>query len=213
MKQIYPDLWQTSEQRQFSTLTAHGYLLVRPEGNALFYNPQSTDDFGAFTDLGGVKFNYLSHCHEVSGNVRDTSNYFGAQLCGHSNLKRYFDAANQSDCYFSNPEGEVHSRSIEVIHAPGHTDSNVCYRYRSPHGKTYLFVGDTIYLDNGTWNAIVVSGDGGERLELADTLRMLRDVDIDVIVPSVAVGESRAVEISRSEWHGIIDPILQRLER
>ena len=41
MKQLYPDLWQTAEQTQFSILTVHAYLLERPGGNALFYNPRS----------------------------------------------------------------------------------------------------------------------------------------------------------------------------
>ena len=37
MKQLYPDLWQTAEQTELSTLTVHAYLLERPGGNALFY--------------------------------------------------------------------------------------------------------------------------------------------------------------------------------
>ena len=44
MKQLYPDLWQTTRQTQFSTLTVHAYLLRRAGGNVLFYNPRSTDD-------------------------------------------------------------------------------------------------------------------------------------------------------------------------
>ena len=41
MRRLYPDLWQTAQQKQFSTLNVHGYLLERPEGNALFYNPEA----------------------------------------------------------------------------------------------------------------------------------------------------------------------------
>ena len=47
MRQLYPDLWQTARQKQFSTLTVHAYLLDHSGGNALFYNPRSAGDFQA----------------------------------------------------------------------------------------------------------------------------------------------------------------------
>ena len=45
VKRLYPDLWRTAEEKQFGVLTVHAYLLERPGGNVLFYNPRSTVDF------------------------------------------------------------------------------------------------------------------------------------------------------------------------
>ena len=83
MRRLYPDLWQTAQQKQFSTLNVHGYLLKRPEGNARFYNPTSTGDFKAIADVGGVNHHYLTHCHEVSGSLVDVAQRFGSESCCH----------------------------------------------------------------------------------------------------------------------------------
>src|SRR3546814_10325429 len=40
---------------------------------------------------------------------------------------------------------------IEAIPTPGHTAGSGCYLYRSPHGRTYLFTGDTIVPDRTSW--------------------------------------------------------------
>ncbi len=60
MKQLFPDLWQTAQQKQFSTLNVHAYLLDRPDGNALFYNPRGSSDFQAIAGMGGITHHYLS---------------------------------------------------------------------------------------------------------------------------------------------------------
>ena len=209
MRRLYPDLWQTARQKQFSTLNVHAYVLERPAGNALFYNPRSTSDFEAIAAVGGIGHHYLSHCHEVSGSLADVAQRFGSKLCCHALVERYLPHGT-GDVYFRSPDTEVHS-GVEVIHTPGHTDSSVCYRYRSPHGKTYLFTGDTLYLDGGEWATLVVSQDGGNHQDLAGSLALLRGLDVDVIVCSVSLGEMRIVEVTRPEWHGIIDELMRPL--
>ena len=211
MRRLYPDLWQTAQQKQFSTLNVHGYLLERPEGNALFYNPRSTGDFEAIADVGGVSHHYLTHCHEVSGSLVDIAQRFGSELCCHVLVERYLSGTLPADVYFNSPDTEMH-RGVEVIHTPGHTDNSVCYRYRSPHGKTYLFTGDTLYLDaDGEWATIVVSQDGGNHRDLAGSLALLRGLDVDVVICSVSLGEMRIVEVTRPEWHSIIDELIRPL--
>ena len=210
MKRLYPDLWQTDQQKQFATLNVHGYVLERPGGNALFYNPRSTAEFEEIASVGGISHHYLSHCHEVSGSLVDVARRFGSALCCHALVERYLSNALPADVYFSSPDTEMHS-GVEVIHTPGHTDNSVCYRYRSPHGKTYLFTGDTLYLDGGEWATLVVSPDGGNHRDLAGSLALLRGLDVDVIVCSVSLGEMQIVEVTRPEWHGIIDELLRPL--
>ena len=211
MRQLYPDLWQTAQQSQFSSLTVHAYLLQRQGGNALFYSPRSDGDFQAINDLGGITHHYLSHCHEVDDSLVGVAKHFGSKLCCHARVEPFLDEA--ADVYFHSPRKEVHHGDIEVIHTPGHTDNNVCYGYHSPHGKTYLFTGDTIYLDNGEWNTVVVSSDGGNRQELADSLALLRGFDVDVIICSVSIGPMRIVEVTPNTWRRVIDDLITPLTR
>jgi len=211
MKQLYPDLWQTAEQTQFSLLTVNAYLLERPGGNALFYNPRSEGDFRAIADLGGVTHHYLSHCHEVDDWLAEVAGRFDSELCCHARVEPYLANILSADSYFDSPDRELHAGDVEVIHTPGHTDNNVCYRYRSPHGKKYLFTGDTIYLDRGKWATIVVSQDGGNRRDLADSLALLRTLDVDVVICSVSIGSMRVIEVAPREWSKIVDNLMRPL--
>ena len=208
MQQLYPDLWQTSPQQQFSTLTVHGYLLTRADGNVLFYNPRSTEDCGQIADLGGVAYHCLSHCHEVGPPMGRIAERFHSALCCHAQVERYLPAATPADVSFHTPPREVHAGDVEVIHTPGHTDNNVCYRYSSPHGKAYLFTGDTLYLHEGQWRTLVVGRDGGNQRDLARSLVRLRGLSVDVIVCSVAIGAMQVREVTPGEWHRLIDGLL-----
>jgi glyoxylase-like metal-dependent hydrolase (beta-lactamase superfamily II) len=48
---------------------------------------------------------------------------------------------------------------IEAIPTPGHTVGSACYQYRSPHGKNYLFTGDTIWPARGSWISVTFEDD------------------------------------------------------
>ncbi len=205
MKRLYPDLWQTAEQKQFGVLTVHAYLLERPGGNVLFYNPKSKEDFDAIGDRGGIAYHCLSHCHEVDDSLADVAGRFGFKLCCHTLVEPYLPKTVSADVLFDSPPREYLAGDLEVIHTPGHTDNSVCYRYHSPHGKTYLFTGDVIYLDDGEWKTIVVADDGGDEAELARSLATLRELEVDVVICSVSVGEMRIVEVTPDEWRNIID--------
>jgi len=211
MRRLYPDLWQTAQQKQFSMLTVHAYLLDRPVGNALFYNPRSSGDFAAVADLGGITHHYLSHCHEVGDGLPGVAERFDSKLCCHAGVEPYLANTMPADVYFDSPDRELHAGGVEVIHTPGHTDNSVCYRYRSPYGRTYLFPGDTLYLDHGEWATLVVSRDGGNRRDLARSLALLRTLDVDVIICSVSIGDMKLVEVTRPEWWRIIDDLTRRL--
>ncbi len=204
MKRLYPDLWQTAEEKQFSVLTVHAYLLERPGGNVLFYNPRSSGDFEEIGDLGGIAHHCLSHCHEVGESLAEVAGRFDSKLCCHALAAPYLPNAVSADVLFDSPPRE-YLGDIEVIHTPGHTNNSVCYRYRSPHGKTYLFTGDAIYLDGGEWKTIVVGDDGGDEAELARSLASMRELEVDVVICSVSIGEMRIVEVTPNEWRGIID--------
>ena len=208
MKRLYPDLWRTAEEKQFGVLTVHAYLLERPGGNVLFYNPRSSGDFEEISKRGGIAHHCLSHCHEVDESLAEVACRFDSKLCCHALVAPYLPKAVSADVLFDSPPREFLGGDIEVIHTPGHTNNSVCYRYRSPHGKTYLFTGDAIYLDDGEWKTIVVADDGGDEAELASSLLSLRDLQVDVVICSVSIGEMRIVEVTPDKWRRVIDGLM-----
>ncbi len=160
------------------------------------------------SERGGVAHHCLSHCHEVDESLADAAGRFGSKLCCHALVAPYLPETVSADVAFDSPPREFLSGDIEVLHTPCHTNNSVCYRYRSPHGKTYLFTGDAIYLDGGEWKTIIVADDGGDEAEMASSLATLRELEIDVVICSVSVGEMRIVEVTPAEWRRVIDGLL-----
>jgi glyoxylase-like metal-dependent hydrolase (beta-lactamase superfamily II) len=211
MRQLYPDLWQTSVEMRFGTLRTHAYFLEHSDGNALIYHSAQEADLSRISKMGGVAHQYLSHNHEIVPGLHATSSRLGGQLCGHERMQPYFGARKGLDIAFQTLDTEQHAGGLEVIFTPGHTDNNACYRYASPHGKTYLFTGDTIYLDQGEWRTLVMTGDGGDRSTLHETLLRLGEMPADVLITSAAVGDMRIVEVTRSEWRAIARKLADEL--
>jgi len=211
MRQLYQDLWQTDLEMRFSTLITNAYLLERQEGNVLFYTTNNQDELAAIAEKGGIANQYVSHCHEVDASQALIKSTLGCQLCGHALVDPYFHGSVSLDVKFAKPDMEVHSENIEVIHTPGHTNNSVCYFYRSPHGRNYLFPGDVIYLDGGEWKTLIVERDGGSLSDMVNSLRLLRSLEVDVIICSVAMGTMEIVEVADIDWFSIIDGALASL--
>lgn len=208
MVQIFPDLWQMEKGSHFG-LDLRMYLLKRKEGNVLFYY---TDNFKELTNilkLGNIKFQFLSHHHEMQPALEENLKVLNPDLCFHKKATPYFNSNYSNIIQFD--KNQLFSENIEVIYTPGHTNTNLCFRYQSPFGKTYLFVGDTIYLDNGHWNILVMPNEGGSYELLKKTLVYLKTLEVDVVICSVAVGENSIVEVTQSEWKAIINSILTKL--
>ncbi|MEM9633687.1 MAG: MBL fold metallo-hydrolase [Pseudomonadota bacterium] len=211
MKQLYPDLWQTSVEMRFGTLRTHAYFLKHSDGHALIYHSEQETDLNEISNMGGAGHQYLSHNHEIVPTLQTTSTRLNARLCGHEKMQPYFGTGKGLDVAFQTSGTEQHAGGLEVVFTPGHTDNNVCYRYVSPHGKTYLFTGDTIYLDQGEWRTLVMSGDGGDRSTLRESLLRLGEMPADVLITSVAVGEMHIVEVTPSEWRAITRKLADEL--
>ncbi len=213
MKKIYDDLWQTEREMRFSTLITHAYLLERQDGNVLFYTTNDRQELAAISEKGGIAFQYISHNHEVDESQALIKRTFGNALCAHERVEPHFGGALSLDVKFSHPDREMHAGNIEVIHTPGHTDNSLCYFYRSPLGRNYLFTGDVIYLDHGAWKTLIMPADGGDPADMARSLKLLRSLEVDVIVTSVAVGTMEIVEVGPTQWRDIVDNALQDLQR
>ncbi|MEM9220308.1 MAG: MBL fold metallo-hydrolase [Cyanobacteria bacterium P01_F01_bin.150] len=124
------------------------------------------------------------------------SSAFSSQLACHENVRRYFGDEFSADVFFDSSESQRHMGDIEVIYTPGHTDNNLCFRYQSPHGKAYLFIGDTLYQDHGEWNTLVVVSDRGNSADLKRSLLRLRKLEVDVVICNVTLWEAKFLDMA-----------------
>ena len=210
MKQIQADLWQ-STRHSSGILNTHAYLLRRPEGNALFYNTGNDADLDEIEALGGLQYQLLSHRDEAAPSLRRIRERFGSELCCSADEAAAVGSVAQPDILFGPSDRRL--GDIEIIHTPGHTEGSVCFFYKSPHGKAYLFTGDTIFLWDGKWATLVLSDAGGSEAALADSLLRLRDLDPDLVMSSGFVGDAALGEVARGEWPRVIDDNMRRLAK
>jgi glyoxylase-like metal-dependent hydrolase (beta-lactamase superfamily II) len=203
MKQIYPDLWQTNPEHPFPQLTTHAYLLVRCAGNVLFYSSGHSDEYQHIQELGGITHQYLSHRDEAGPALVRIKQLFGSKLCCHRLEERAVSEACPVDLTFQTRE--IHLGDIEVISTPGHTDGSTCFLFKSPHGKTYLFTGDTIFPSNNSWETFVMPKEGGSKSDMIDSLKLLRSLEPDVVISSASVGRVPFKEMSPGEWQEVVD--------
>jgi len=62
---------------------------------------------------------------------------FGSKLVCHRLAEKIVSKFSSVDITFETRD--VHLGDIEVIPSPCHTPGSTCFRFKSPHGKTYLF--------------------------------------------------------------------------
>lgn len=214
MRQIYPDLWQTSQEHPlagFPQATCNAFLLVREVGNVLFYSTgreaigkvDDRADLDRMEELGGVGHILLAHWHEAAPSVRAIRERFGASLIAHARdapmIERNGGAAPDVGFW----DRQTLLDGIEAIPTPGHTVGSACYLHRSPHGQTYLFTGDTIWPARGSWTSVTFEDDAKQSAHRA-SLDVLAVLEPTVILSAVAPGETFR-EIAPSEWPSAIE--------
>jgi hydroxyacylglutathione hydrolase len=211
MKQIYEDLWQTKLETPFAGLQTYAYLLLGKDGNALLYNTSHADEIQHIAELGGIKYQCLSHRDETGPSLRRIRDQFGSKLCCHIKEEPSIAQSCRVDITFSEPNTRI--LDLEVIHTPGHTDGSVSFVYRSPFGHTYLFTGDTFFQSNGNWGTFVIPQAGGSKKSLIDSLELYRNLNPDVVISSGSnVGSDPFVELPAEEWKDAIDSTIRELE-
>lgn len=210
MKQIQPDLWQTAPEHpfpDFPRVSTHAYLLVRDGGNVLFYSSGHVADDRDVRELGGIARQYLSHRDEAGPPLVRIRETFGPVLCCHRLEEAAVRKACPVDLTFD--RRETHPGGIEVIPTPGHTPGSTCFLVQSPHGKTYLFTGDTIFPNDDAWETLVL--DVGSKSDLKESLRLLRGLEPDLVISSASVGDVAFKEMSAGEWREAVDGALRAL--
>lgn len=212
MKQLYDDLWQTDVSHPFPGLSTHAYFLRCDEGNVLFYNTAHDGEIQHISDLGGIKYQYLSHRDEVGSSLRIIKERFGSALCCGAKELAAIEGSCDVDVVFS--ERERHFAGIEVIPTPGHTEGSISFLYEAPHGLTYLFTGDTLFQSNGRWQTLFFTNAGGSASELTNSRPLYREMHPDVVISSgSSSGNLAVVEVERAAWIEAIDENISRLKQ
>ena len=210
MKQLQEDLWQ-SAIHSMGTLNTHAYFLRRPDGNVLFYNTGNDGDLDQMAELGGIRFQLLSHRDESGPSLNRIKDRFGSRLCCSALEAAIIGNDAQVDVTFQ--AEDHHLGDIDIIHTPGHTEGSICFFYKSPYGKSYLFTGDTIFQSNGKWATLVFPKAGGSEAALAESLLRLRELKPDIVMCSAFVGDVSVVEVIGDEWAQAIDDNVSRLRK
>lgn len=191
------------------SLNTHAYFLRRSEGNVLFYNTGNEGDLEEIAELGGIRFQLLSHRDESGPSLNRIKDRFGSRLCC-SALEAPIIGKDASVDITLQVEHH-HLGDIEIIHTPGHTAGSICFFYKSPYGKSYLFTGDTIFQSNAKWATLAFPQAGGSKASLAESLIRLRDLNPDIVMCSAFVGDVSVVEVVGDEWAQAVDDNVSRL--
>ena len=211
MKQLQEDLWQSTIY-SIGTLNTHAYFLRRPEGNVLFYNTGNEGDLKQIAELGGIQAQLLSHRDESGPSLNRIKDLFGSKLCCSALEAPIIGKDAPVDITFQ--VSDHHLGDIEIIHTPGHTEGSLCFFYKSPYGKSYLFTGDTIFQSNGKWATLAYSlRQVAVRRRLAESLIRLRDLNPYIVMSSAFVGDVSFAEITGDEWAQAINDNVSRLRK
>ncbi len=212
MKQVRPDLWETSSYSPFEGLKTHAYLLTRSDGNVLFYNTGHVGELDEMARLGGVSWQYLSHGDELGDTLNTIADRFGSKLVGHRAEQASWSAVRAPDQVYDQRETQL--GNIEVIPTPGHSPGSTCFLVASATGKNYLFTGDTLFLgSDNRWRAGFIPGFSKEddKKALADSLSLLRTLNPDLVFGSAYTGDKGFEDVSDGSWTRKVDQALRVL--
>ena len=213
MRQVQRDLWETRSFSPFEGLNTHAYLLTRTDGNVLFYNTGHIEELDDMARLGGVAWQYLSHEDELGETLNAIAERFGSKLVGHAAEKTSWSAVRAPDEVYD--RRELHLGNIEVIPTPGHSEGSTCFMVASPTGKNYLFTGDTLFLgSDNRWRAGFIEGvhQDKDRPVLAESLKLLRNLEPDWVFGSAYTGDEGFEDVSDGSWPNKVDEALRQLQ-
>ena len=193
------------------SLEIRAFLLQRERGNLLLYRANTLEqDIRAVKDFGGLSRQYLNHRHEASPTCDWVAKTFGAPLHCHENERRSVSESCNVDETFS--ERHHLEYDFEVIPTPGHTSGATAFLWDSGEHRC-LFTGDTIYFHEGEWVAAVLDG-VSDRERYIESLELIRRLDFDLIVPSIATaGQPYYAFTDKGDTQRRIGAILERLRR
>jgi glyoxylase-like metal-dependent hydrolase (beta-lactamase superfamily II) len=206
METVIPGLLaSTPKPLPFShTAWARAFLLERDRGNLLIYSAGELGrELQAIGRRGQISRQYLTHHHEAEA--------FPDGLIGplvvHEQAREPVAAKAPVDATYV--DRHVLYDDFEVIPTPGHTDGSTCFLWHSDGGRV-LFTGDTIFLNQGEWVAVVL--EESDRAKYVESLELIRELDFDLLVPWIATASQPWYAVTdQSDARRRIDAILEQV--
>ena len=191
-----------------SSLDIRAYLLEREAGNLLLYRSDTLRrEEAAIRERGGIARQYLNHRHEAAAVCDWVAETFDAPLFVHADEA----PAVSKTCHVRATFSRRHQLDddFEAIPVPGHTSGATAYLWQTGSHRV-LFTGDTIYFSRGRWVAAVL--DSSDRERYLESLELIRGLDFDVIVPSIATaGDTPYAFVEPGEAERRIGEIIERV--
>ncbi|MGP3535127.1 MBL fold metallo-hydrolase [Microbacterium sp. RD1] len=186
-------------------VVVRSFLLRRPRGNLLVYNAPGIDAASADISAAGAPERLLiNHWHEAMYPAPRLEVPIWVHEDDRARTARALPIAGT----FAGPAKL--DDDIEVVPTPGHTDGATAYVW-DDGAHRFLFVGDTIWVHRGRWQVVLLGE--SDRTSYLDSLRTLRDVEFDVLVPWGADADGPAVfPVSRSQARDEITALIRRVE-
>lgn len=181
------------------------YVLERARGNLVVYNsPGVGESAAAIRALGAPARLLVNHGHESMYGQPELDVPVWVPERDRAEVATSLDVAGTFD-----GRGMVDD-DLEVVPTPGHTAGTTSYLWDDGNHR-FLFTGDFIWIENGTWSAVVL--DPGLRRDYLDSLALVRDLDFDVLVPwGVTEGDPCfALVPDQRERRDRVDAIISRV--
>mmetsp|Transcript_52836 Transcript_52836/g.67751 ORF Transcript_52836/g.67751 Transcript_52836/m.67751 type:complete len:256 (+) Transcript_52836:73-840(+) len=194
LRSVSPGLWATEDEGLFGGFaTAAGFLLERPEGNTFIYSSAHISRyFQHITELGGVRNIFLNHQDEASPHVMELAKQFSADIWVHKNEKNICEEKGTIPTQLFVESITKFNDDLTAFHTPGHTEGVVSYLWKNPQegGCAYLFTGDTLISTEQESIEFILSFHSyqGNKEDLINSLKLLRDLESNILVPGLANG-------------------------
>ena len=181
------------------------FILERPEGNVIVYDsPGLSEAADEIRALGDPTHLLINHGHEAMYGAPSLDVAVFVHERDRAETARGLQVAGT----FAGRQ--MIGDDLEVIPTPGHTPGTTSYLWDSGVHR-FLFTGDSLWVEYGEWKAVVL-GDT-DRPAFLDSLRLIRDLDFDVLVPWAAMkGESSVNVVTHDDARRRIDAVIARVE-
>lgn len=168
------------------------FVLERAAGDLLVYDAPRAE-------AGTAHVQYLNHWHEpMVGGGRT-----GLPIAVHEADREATETYAAVDRTFS--ARTTLDGDFELIPIPGHTPGATAFLWEG-----MLFTGDSLLLDGEEWIGAVL--ESSDRAAYLDSLRLIRDLDFDVLVPWAASADGPWFA-DAADRHARLDAIIERIAR
>ncbi|MCU1528787.1 MAG: beta-lactamase domain protein [Frondihabitans sp.] len=188
-----------------ANVLVRSFLLERPAGNVLVYNsPGITDAAAAIRARGGATRLLINHAHEAMYGPPELDVPVSVHERDRADTARSLAVAETFD------GRTLIDDDLEVIPTPGHTPGTASYLWDNGTHR-FLFTGDFLWIENGAWKAVVL--DDTLRSTYLDSLRLVCELDVDVLVPWGTTDEGLSfARTDPTDTRARIDEIVDRLQ-